>query len=104
MNQANTDLSSLPGLGIKPLLSLRRHRRMAWVGFLLVLILGTPLALIKGRSFFVAEAVFQVQPSYMKNLEADKELELQSAWCATTSSKPPWPTSPSRAWTCAPPH
>ena len=72
------DTTTLPGIGIKPLLSLRRHWRAAVVTVVIVLLAGIPFAWIKGRSFYVAEAVFQVAPSYMKNLEADKELELQS--------------------------
>lgn len=72
------DTTTLPGVGIKPLLSLRRHWRAAIVAAVIVLLAGIPFAWIKGRSFYVAEAVFQVAPTYMKNLEADKELELQS--------------------------
>jgi Mrp family chromosome partitioning ATPase len=67
-----------PAIGIKPLLSLRRHFRVALAAMVLVLLAGLPVAWIKGQSTYVAEAVFQVAPSYMKNLEADKELELQS--------------------------
>jgi Mrp family chromosome partitioning ATPase/capsular polysaccharide biosynthesis protein len=73
-----TDVTSLPGAGIKPLLSLRRHPRTAWLVAVLVLLAGLPLAWIRGESYFNAEAVFQVAPTYMKNLEADRELELQS--------------------------
>jgi Mrp family chromosome partitioning ATPase len=72
------DTNALPGIGLKPLLSLRRHFRAGLVAALLVLLAGIPVAWIKGRSYYVAEAVFQVAPAYMKNLEADKELELQS--------------------------
>ena len=72
------DTNSLPGIGLKPLLSLRRHFRAGLVAALLVLLAGIPVAWIKGRSHYVAEAVFQVAPAYMKNLEVDKELELQS--------------------------
>nr|MCU0966230.1 hypothetical protein [Burkholderiaceae bacterium] len=78
MNKPAFDLGSLPGVGIKPALSLKRHPRAAWAVALLVLLAGLPFAWIRGASFFNSEAVFQVAPSYMKNLEADKELELQS--------------------------
>ena len=78
MKANNMDLGSLPGVGIKPGLSLKRHPRAAWAVALLVLLVGLPFAWIRGASFFNSEAVFQVAPSYMKNLEADKELELQS--------------------------
>jgi succinoglycan biosynthesis transport protein ExoP len=72
------DTAALPKIGVKPLLSWRRHRRAGLVAALLVILIGTPIAWIKGRSHWVAESVFQVAPSYMKNLETDKELELQS--------------------------
>lgn len=72
------DVSTLPGAGIKPLLSLQRHPRAALLVALLVLLAGLPFAWIRGQSFYTSEAVFQVSPSYMKNLDADKELELQS--------------------------
>ena len=78
MNSSSIDLGSLPGVGIKPGLSLKRHPRAVWVVALLVLIVGLPFAWIRGASFYNTEATFQVAPSYMKNLEADKELELQS--------------------------
>lgn len=72
------DIASLPGIGIKPLLSLRRHPRLSVTVWLLVMLIGVPLAWIKGQSYYVAEAVFQVSPTYMRNLETDKELEIQS--------------------------
>ncbi|MFO1413335.1 MAG: hypothetical protein U1F10_05380 [Burkholderiales bacterium] len=72
------DNTPLPGNGIKPLLSLRRHYRAAVAAMLVVVLLGLPFVWIKGRSYFVAESVFQVAPSYMRNLDTDKELELQS--------------------------
>ena len=70
--------STLPGIGIKPLLSLKRHYRLSIVLFLLVLIVGMPVVWIKGQSTYSSEAVFQVSPRYMKNLESDQEVELQS--------------------------
>jgi len=72
------DTSTLPGIGIKPLLSVKRLWRAGLALAALVMLIGIPVAWIKGQSYWVAEAVFQVAPSYMKNLEADKELELQS--------------------------
>lgn len=66
------------GRGLRPFLSWKRHgRASAWVALLLVL-LGLPMVWIKGASYYIAEAVFQVAPSYQKTLSADKELELQS--------------------------
>lgn len=52
--------------------------RAAWLVAVLVLLAGLPFAWIRGQSHFNSEAVFQVAPTYMKNLDADKELELQS--------------------------
>ncbi|MDG4560518.1 MAG: hypothetical protein P9E88_04415 [Candidatus Competibacter sp.] len=72
------DINSLPGIGIKPLLSLKRHYRTSIVAGVVVVLLGLPVVWIKGQSSYVAEAIFQVSPTYMKNLESDKELELQS--------------------------
>ena len=72
------DTQSLPGLGIKPELSLKRHQRAAVAAAVLVLVIGTPFAWIKGKSSYTAESVFQVAPSFMKNLESDRELDLQS--------------------------
>lgn len=72
------DTSQLPGRGVKPLLSLRKHYRLSIIVWLLVMLVGAPLAWIKGQSYYSAESVFQVSPNYMKNLSADKELEFQS--------------------------
>lgn len=67
-----------PSIGIKPFLSLKRHYRISSALFLLVLVLGFPVVWIKGQSFYSAEAIFYVAPRYMKNLESDAEVELQS--------------------------
>jgi len=72
------DTSQLPGRGIKPLLSLRRHYRLSVVIWLLVMLIGAPVVWVKGQSYYSAESVFQVSPNYMKTLSADKELEFQS--------------------------
>ncbi len=72
------DINSLPGIGIKPLLSLKRHYRISIVAGVVVVLLGLPVVWIKGQSYYVAEAIFQVSPTYMKNLETDSELVLQS--------------------------
>lgn len=66
------------GRGLHPVMSFRHHgRTSAWVA-LLVVLLGLPMIWIKGKSQYMAEAIFQVSPSYQKNLSTDKELELQS--------------------------
>ncbi len=67
-----------PSLGIKPFLSLKRHYRVSIILFFLVLVVGLPAVWIKGQSFYSAEAIFHVSPRYMKNLESDSEVELQS--------------------------
>ncbi|MEY4749803.1 MAG: hypothetical protein RIQ60_2017 [Pseudomonadota bacterium] len=76
--ESTVDVDSLPGLGIKPMRSLGRHLRAGLTAAALVLLLGIPFAWIKGKSTYNAEGVFQVAPQFMKNLEGDKELELQS--------------------------
>lgn len=72
------DINAQPNIGIKPLLSLRRHFRVSVIVFILVVLAGIPVAFIKGQAKYTAEAVFQVSPRYMKNLESDQEVELQS--------------------------
>lgn len=72
------DTSKLPGRGIKPLLSLRKHYKLSALVFLLVLLVAFPVVWIKGKSYYSAESVFLVAPNYMKNMAADKELEFQS--------------------------
>lgn len=72
------DVSQLPGTGIKPLRSLCRHYRVSVALWLLVVLAGLPVAWIKGQSYYAVESVFQVSPTYMKNLASDKEVEFQS--------------------------
>lgn len=69
---------SLPGPGIKPLVSLRSHKRLALGCGILVFLLGAPIAWIKGTPKFQAEATVQVSPRYMKNLRDDQELVMES--------------------------
>lgn len=68
----------MPGRGIKPLVSLRAHPRIAIAAFLLTLLIGIPLVLIKGQVFYAATSVIQVAPRYMKNLRDDGELDFPS--------------------------
>ena len=72
------DTSQLPGRGIKPLLSLRKHYRISLIISLLAILIGLPVAWIKGQSLYSTESVFQVSPNYMKTLSSDKEVEFQS--------------------------
>lgn len=64
--------------GINPLLSLRKHYRLALLVAVFVFMVGLPVAWIKGASQYTAESVFQVAPMFMKNLKSDPELEFQS--------------------------
>jgi len=72
------DTSQLPSRGIKPLVSLRKHYRVSLFIFVLVVLIGLPVAWIKGQSVYSTESVFQVSPNYMKTLSSDKEVEFQS--------------------------
>lgn len=73
-----SEAPSLPGRGIKPLVSLRAHPRLAGTVAAVVLVLGAPVAWMKGAPQYATEAVIQVAPRYMKNLSEDQELEFQS--------------------------
>ncbi len=62
----------------RPLIGLKRHGRIGALIALVLVLAGIPIVWVKGQSRYTAEAIFQVAPSYQKNLSADKELELQS--------------------------
>jgi uncharacterized protein involved in exopolysaccharide biosynthesis len=68
----------LPGRGIKLLDSLRNHSRLAILAVLVVMLLGVPVAFLKGVVKYQTAATVQVAPRYMKNLKDDNELEFQS--------------------------
>ena len=72
------DGSALPGRGIQPLASLRAHPRTAIFAAVCTLLLGMPLAWIKGAPRYETEALLQVAPRYMRNLREDQELDFQS--------------------------
>jgi len=72
------DTSTLPGRGIKPLLSLRKHYRVSVVIWFLVVLAGLPVAWIKGQNYFYTESVFEVFPTFIKTLSSDSEVQLQS--------------------------
>jgi len=69
---------TLPGPGIKPLVSLRAHPRAALGVALAVLALGLPVAWLKGAPKYHTEATVQVAPRYMKNLRDDQEVVFES--------------------------
>jgi len=73
-----SDAPELPGRGLKPLTSLLAHPRLALVAFLVVLLLGLPVAWLKGAPHYQAEASIQVAPRYMRTLKEDQELDFQS--------------------------
>ena len=62
----------------RPLASVLAHPRVAILAFLVVLVAGAPIAWVKGKSTYVAQALLQVAPRYMKNLRDDQELDFQS--------------------------
>ncbi|MCP9759255.1 hypothetical protein EGI20_08025 [Aquitalea sp. S1-19] len=66
------------GIGIKPLVSLRRHARLAVAVFVAILLLGLPLIWTQGQATYESEAMIQVAPHYMKTLKDDDELDFQS--------------------------
>ena len=74
----DTANSTLPGRGIKPLVSLVAHPRLALAVFLLVLLAGLPVVFIKGKATYATTATVQVAPRYMKNLRDDGELSFPS--------------------------
>jgi Mrp family chromosome partitioning ATPase/uncharacterized protein involved in exopolysaccharide biosynthesis len=72
------DIVNLPSRGIKPLVSLIAHPRLALAVFLMVLLAGIPVIVIKGQTLFATTATVQVAPRYMKNLRDDGELSFPS--------------------------
>lgn len=63
---------------LRPVLNFERHWRWGLLVAAIAFVLGLPLVWVKGQSQFAAEGVFQVFPTYQKNLQIDKELEIQS--------------------------
>ncbi len=72
------DTNAPPSARIAPIQSFIRHWRISVAVAFLVLLIGAPVVWIKGQSTYNAESVFMVAPAYMKNMETDKEVELQS--------------------------
>ena len=66
------------GRPLKPLASLKAHRRLALALFSFVALAGLPLAWIKGKATYRSEATVYVAPRYAKNLAEDQELQFQS--------------------------
>ena len=66
VNTVNPD--NLPSKGIKPIVSLRAHTRLAVIIFCVIMLLGVPVAIIKGKPVYLTTATVQVAPTYMKNI------------------------------------
>ncbi len=71
-------ISRPPGRRLNPLQSLRKHWLLALGLFGLVLLVGLPVAWIKGKPKYSAAASIFVSPRFIANLADDKEFELQS--------------------------
>jgi capsular polysaccharide biosynthesis protein len=65
-------------LSINPIKSLKRHYKVSLLVFILLLLVGTPVAFKLGKSTYSAEATFMVAPRFMKNVQSDQEVEFQS--------------------------
>lgn len=78
MTQATDTINELPGRGIKPLVSLKAHPKWVLGVFFAVFLAGLPIVFLKGKPNFMATALIQVSPTYMKNLRDDGELSFPS--------------------------
>lgn len=67
-----------PGRGIHPLRSLSTHPLVALAVMSGVILAGIPLAWVMGRPAYFTSGVIYVSPRFVKNLEEDKEFDLQS--------------------------
>lgn len=68
----------VPGRKIDPVRSWRAHAPAALLTLIVVLLVGFPIAWKKGKHIYAAEAAIYVSPRFLKNMEDDKEFELQS--------------------------
>ncbi|MES1258459.1 MAG: hypothetical protein ABUS51_08510 [Acidobacteriota bacterium] len=66
------------GAGIDIVRSLNRHRTVAALAALFIVLAGTPLAWLKGKPKYGATAVIFVSPRFLANLRDSVEHELQS--------------------------
>jgi polysaccharide biosynthesis transport protein len=73
-----TEFKASPARSLRPAVAWQRHRMLGIIAAIVLLLVGIPATLLKVKSTYNAEAVFQVAPSYQKNMSVDKELELQS--------------------------
>lgn len=63
---------------IDPLGSFWRHKFIALFLMAVIAAAGLPFAWIKGKPLYYTEAVIFISPRFLKNLQDDKELEMQS--------------------------
>ena len=66
------------GRVINPLRSLLKHRLIAALVFCGAVLIGLPVAWMKGRATYRAEGVLYVSPRFLRNLDSDEEQQLQS--------------------------
>ncbi|QJD31407.1 chain length determinant protein [Methylococcus geothermalis] len=59
-----------------PLVSLRRHRRIALIVMAVVVVLGAGFAWVKGKAVYSATAVLYVAPHFVNILKESKELDI----------------------------
>ncbi|HTS32129.1 MAG TPA: hypothetical protein VMH81_39930 [Bryobacteraceae bacterium] len=71
-------LPPLPGVLWNPLYSLRTRRWLALGVFSAIVALGLPLSWRFGTPVYSSEAVVYVSPRFLRNLQEDKEQDLQS--------------------------
>jgi Mrp family chromosome partitioning ATPase/uncharacterized protein involved in exopolysaccharide biosynthesis len=68
----------VPGLVLNPAYSLRAHKWLAMGVFAAVVAVGLPLSWWIGTSVYASEAAVYVSPRFVRNLQEDKEQDLQS--------------------------
>jgi len=67
-----------PAVAIKPLVSLKAHRRLGIIAALAIILVGLPVAWVKGKAVYYTEGAVYVSPRFIKNLRDDAEVEFQS--------------------------
>jgi len=66
------------GRGIKPLVSLRSHKRIALISLVATMLIGLPISWLKGQATYYTEAAVYISPRFIKTLSDDEELRFQS--------------------------
>ena len=66
------------GSGISVARSLRKHRRLAAMLALAVILTGVPVAWLKGQAKYGVTAVIYVSPRFLANLQDSKEVSIES--------------------------